>query len=178
MPLDLQDRHAVLAPQISRIDMQSSALAAASMPWPSCMILWLRCRQTPRIDTQFSALAVANTPWPTCMISWLKCSRVSCSPEAQGDDIAVHLENKQLTICQVPRSSSSVRCLSSSWLHDIQPNHKNSLPATSFADSQPATPKLGFRQRSQLQHNTIQALANFRVWVWETAPVANKFPGG
>jgi len=49
-------------------------------------------------------------------------------------------------IRQAPGSYSGGRRLSSSWLHDIQPNRKNSLPATSFADPQPATPTLDLGQ--------------------------------
>lgn len=38
---------------------------------------------------------------------------------------------------------------SSSWLHDIQPNRKSSLPGNSFADSQPSTPSLELPQQSR-----------------------------
>jgi len=38
---------------------------------------------------------------------------------------------------------------SSSWLHDIQPNRKSSLPTSSFADSQPSTPSLELPQQAR-----------------------------
>jgi hypothetical protein len=46
-------------------------------------------------------------------------------------------------------SYSGARRLSSSWLHDIQPNRKNSLPSVSFAESQPTTPSLELPQQSR-----------------------------
>ncbi|KAH7083393.1 hypothetical protein BKA63DRAFT_403127 [Paraphoma chrysanthemicola] len=48
-----------------------------------------------------------------------------------------------------PGSYSGGRRLSSSWLHDIQPNRKNSLPATSLVDSLPTTPSLDLPQQSR-----------------------------
>jgi hypothetical protein len=49
-------------------------------------------------------------------------------------------EHVRPPIRQAPGSYSGGRRLSSSWLNDIQPNRKNSLPAVSFAESGPPTP--------------------------------------
>ncbi|KAH5009958.1 hypothetical protein HBI74_203110 [Parastagonospora nodorum] len=68
-------------------------------------------------------------------------------------------------IRQAPGSYSGGRRLSSSWLHDIQPNRKNSLPATSFADPQPATPTLDLGQQPRPSTSSF---------AWNT----NSFSGG
>lgn len=52
-------------------------------------------------------------------------------------------------IRQATSSYSGARRLSSSWLHDIQPNRKNSLPSVSFAEPQPTTPTLELPQQSR-----------------------------
>jgi hypothetical protein len=58
-------------------------------------------------------------------------------------------EHVRPPVRQAPGSYSGGRRLSSSWLHDIQPNRKNSLPSISYADSQPATPTLELPQQSR-----------------------------
>ncbi|KAH4908394.1 hypothetical protein HBI80_054440 [Parastagonospora nodorum] len=91
----------------------------------------------------------------------------------------VCVEHEQHFIRQALGSCSGSRQrLSSSWLYDIQPNRKNSLPATSFVDPQSATPTLDLRQQSRPQNNATQALANFCVCARDTAPVINSFSGG
>ncbi|KAF2830760.1 PSP1-domain-containing protein [Ophiobolus disseminans] len=48
----------------------------------------------------------------------------------------------------IRQTYSGSRRLSSSWLNDIQPTRKNSLPAVSFPDSQPSTPSSEPGQRA------------------------------
>jgi hypothetical protein len=60
---------------------------------------------------------------------------------ASSDEDRDHVQTRP-PIRQAPGSYSGARRLSSSWLHDIQPNRKNSLPSTSFADPLPSTPSL------------------------------------
>jgi hypothetical protein len=64
---------------------------------------------------------------------------------ASSDEDREHVPRPPIR--QATGSYSGGRRLSSSWLHDIQPNRKNSLPSTSFAESQPTTPSLELPQQ-------------------------------
>ncbi|KAH7396566.1 hypothetical protein DE146DRAFT_614119 [Phaeosphaeria sp. MPI-PUGE-AT-0046c] len=66
---------------------------------------------------------------------------------ASSDEDREHVTRPPIR--QATGSYSGARRLSSSWLHDIQPNRKNSLPSVSFAESQPTTPSLELPQQSR-----------------------------
>tara|TARA_R110002003_G_scaffold1926_8_gene23765 strand:- start:11653 stop:12618 length:966 start_codon:yes stop_codon:yes gene_type:complete len=73
-------------------------------------------------------------------------------PTPDSDVLASSDEDREHVrppIRPAPGSYSGGRRLSSSWLHDIQPNRKNSLPSTSIVDSQPTTPSLEQPQQSR-----------------------------
>ncbi|KAF2036745.1 hypothetical protein EK21DRAFT_51867 [Setomelanomma holmii] len=70
-------------------------------------------------------------------------------PTPDSDVLASSDEDREHVrppIRAAPGSYSGTRRLSSSWLHDIQPNRKNSLPSTSFAEPHPTTPSLELPQ--------------------------------
>jgi hypothetical protein len=73
-------------------------------------------------------------------------------PTPDSDVLASSDEDRDVVqqrppVRQAQGSYSGSRRLSSSWLHDIQPNRKNSLPSVSFADFQPPTPSLELPQQ-------------------------------
>jgi hypothetical protein len=75
-------------------------------------------------------------------------------PTPDSDVLASSDEDRDVVqqrppVRQAPGSYSGGRRLSSSWLHDIQPNRKNSLPSSSFAELQPTTPSLELPQQSR-----------------------------
>ncbi|KAH8730847.1 hypothetical protein GQ44DRAFT_606062 [Phaeosphaeriaceae sp. PMI808] len=73
-------------------------------------------------------------------------------PTPDSDVLASSDEDREHVrppVRQAPGSYSGARRMSSSWLHDIQPNRKNSLPSTSFADSLPTTPSLELPPQSR-----------------------------
>jgi hypothetical protein len=80
-------------------------------------------------------------------------SKLLRRPTPDSDVLASSDEDREHVprppIRQATGSYSGARRLSSSWLHDIQPNRKNSLPSTSFADSQPTTPSLELPHQSR-----------------------------
>jgi hypothetical protein len=80
-------------------------------------------------------------------------SKLLRRPTPDSDVLASSDEDREHVprppIRQATGSYSGARRLSSSWLHDIQPNRKNSLPSTSFAESNPTTPSLELGHQSR-----------------------------
>ncbi|KAF1911183.1 hypothetical protein BDU57DRAFT_112398 [Ampelomyces quisqualis] len=67
---------------------------------------------------------------------------------ASSDEDREHVQRPPIR--QAPGSySGGGRRLSSSWINDIQPNRKNSLPSVSFADPQPTTTSLEVSQQAR-----------------------------
>ena len=70
-------------------------------------------------------------------------------PTPDSDVLASSDEDREHVRPQIRQAYSGSRRLSSSWLNDIQPTRKNSLPTVSFAEPQPPTPSFEPSQQSR-----------------------------
>jgi hypothetical protein len=90
-------------------------------------------------------------------------SKLLRRPTPDSDVLASSDEDREHVprppIRQATGSYSGARRLSSSWLHDIQPNRKNSLPSTSFAESNPTTPSLEHSRLREVVPSPTSAFA-------------------